>query len=163
MAFNVILSSNHGGWQFNSYYDSDIFGDHMDPPTSNAIQSSELITNAFFNFGSPSTSLFPYNNDLALELNGPSSGLYALSNRNTILSDAIPCLTLPVGANPVSRLAPPGQPDRNTDMQTLENGWPAERFEKIEGNNWHHSDNRAVAYTFTHRLFDQIVTSGNLQ
>jgi hypothetical protein len=124
-----------------------------------------LKTNAFFNFGSPSGSSFPFNNDLALESSSGSS--YAQANRNRILSDAIPCLTLPVGANHVGRLAPSGQPDQNFDMQTLENGWPLGRPPRTAGvsaaGEWHHSDVRAIAYTFTYKLFNQMVTVGNLK
>ena len=115
--------------------------------------------------GSPSGSFFPFTNDLALESSSGSS--YAQANRNRILSDAIPCLTLPVGANPVPSFDSTG---RNFDMQTLyENGWPAGRNPPLypvgtaAAGEWHHSDCRAVAYTFTYELFNQMVTIGNLQ
>ena len=49
-------------------------------------------------------------------------------------------------------------------MQTLENGWPVGRAKNpAEAINWHHSDVRVVAYTFTYQLFNQMVTTGNLK
>ena len=156
---NSILSSDHGGWQFNTNYAS------LTITQANALQRSQLQTNAFFNFGSPSGSFFPFNSDLALETSSGSS--YAQVNRNRILSDAIPCLTLPVGANPIPDS---GIVDGNFDMQTVyENGWPVGRHPAkypigtTAAGEWHHSDVRAVAYTFTYPLFNQMVTVGNLK
>ena len=101
-------------------------------------------------FGTADTALF-----------GTSGSTYAQAHRNRILSDAIPALTLPVGANPVTGA---GIVAGNTDMQTLENNWPAVRMQNnTELNKWHHSDCRQVAYTFTYQLFDNIVTMGELQ
>jgi hypothetical protein len=161
MPANFLLSSDHGGWLLSLNYAS------LTIAQANALQSSQLQTNAFFNWGSPSDSVFPFNNDLALETSSGSN--YAHTNQNRILSDAIPCLTLPVGANHVGLLAPSGQADRNTDMMTLENGWPLDRGSAqypvgtTAFGEWHHSDVRAVAYTFTYKLFDQMVTVGNLK
>ena len=59
------------------------------------IDNHELKTNAFFNLASGS--FFSFTNDLALETSSGST--YAQANRNRILSDAIPCLTLPLGSN----------------------------------------------------------------
>jgi hypothetical protein len=79
-------------------------------------------------------------------------------------------MSLVAEANHVDRFAPIGQPDRNFDMQTVfENGWPLGRHRAqwpigtTAFGEWHHSDVRAVAYTFTHQLFDQMVTIGNLK
>jgi len=169
MPANGLLSSDHGGWQFNPYYNTDIFGDHMSPANAELLfNSGHLETNAFFNWDSPSLSLFPFHNDLALEAPYGSSyaSSYARANRNRILSDAVPCLTLPVGANPV----PSFDNNHNLDMQSVfENGWPPGRgaahwpIGTAAAGEWHHSDVRAVAYTFTYKLFNQIVTSGNLK
>jgi hypothetical protein len=97
-----------------------------------------------------------------MALYGSGGSTYAQVNRNRILSDAIPALTLPVGANPVDRLGV----DRNVDMSatTFENGWPAARLaNNLENNKWHHSDFDYVAYPFTHNLFDEIVNDGSLK
>ena len=78
----------------------------------------------------------------------------------------ISALTLPVGANHVDKFAPDGEPDKNVNMQTsFESGWPAERSQPTddEAYKWHHSDFDYVAYPFTYKLFNQIVTSGNLK
>ena len=95
---------------------------------------------------------------------------YAQANRDRILSDAIPALTLPVGANPVPKFSPSGQPTKNLDLQSynFQNGWPAERGPVQYGSvdaagEWHHSDFGYVAYPFTHTLFDQIVYLGDLK
>jgi hypothetical protein len=172
LAANFLLSSDHGGWQFNVAYETNIIvgasssWEPMSPAAAAELTTTELQTNAFFNFASGG--LYPFNDDLALETSSGSS--YAQTNRNRIISDAIPCLTLPVGANPVNRLAPIGQTDRNFDMQlNYENGWPADRGAAqyppgtTAAGEWHHSDNRVVAYPFTYLLFNQMVTLGNLQ
>ena len=101
------------------------------------------------------------NADLALQGSGGSA--YAQAHRNRILSDAIPAMTEPIGANAISRLAPSGQPNRNFNMQTNENGWPAGFRTGSETTSWHHSDIKVVAYTYTHKAFDQIATQGNLK
>jgi hypothetical protein len=86
---------------------------------------------------------------------------YAQANRDRVLSDAIPALTLPVGANPIPAL---DAIHRNFDMQTsFETGWPAARSTGFEAYKWHHSDFNYVAYPFIYKLFNQIVTSGNLK
>jgi predicted alpha/beta hydrolase family esterase len=163
---NFLLSSDHGGWQFNHSYGATVDNIWFPPSPSEAaaLTSINLQTNAFFNLSSVAGSPAPFTSDLALESSSGSS--YAQINRNRILSDAISCLTLPVGANPV----PSFDDDHDFDMQTLyENGWPLVRgapqfpAETTAFGEWHHSDVRAVAYTFTYKLFNQMVTVGNLK
>jgi hypothetical protein len=168
MPANLLLSSDHGGWQLNEDYETNItiggspYWEPMSPAAAAALTTTQLQTNAFFNFASGSSVSF--DNDLALETSSGSS--YAQANRNRILSDAIPCLTLPVGANPVPRLV---SSNRNFDEQvSFENGWPADRnsadiYGEAAAGEWHHSDVRAVAYTFTYKLFNEMVTIGKLQ
>jgi hypothetical protein len=49
-------------------------------------------------------------------------------------------------------------------MQTLyENGWPEQRLETAEENNWHHSDFVDVAYPFTFKVFNSFVNNANLK
>jgi hypothetical protein len=167
--FDSILSSTHGGWQFNDFsYGTNTISDptfwfHMSPDQAALLSTNQLQTNAFFdvtsyNFGS---------NDLALF--GANGSGYAFTNQTRILSDTIPALTLPVGANAVPTLSPPISPiQRNFDMQTtFENGWPADRGPLNYGatafGEWHHSDFQKVAYTFTYKLYEAIVEDGNLQ
>ena len=151
------LGSSHGGWKFNTNapYAYVTNGVITQIPNSQAtlIPNSQLKTNAFFNFTSSTITA-----DSALLGSGGST--YANANRNRILSDAIPALSLVAGANLVPRFQASG---RNFDMQTFENGWPQGRLNSREANNWHHSDFHEVAYTFTYKLFNQFVTLGNLK
>jgi hypothetical protein len=100
-----------------------------------------------------------------LGLYGSSGSGYAQTNRNRILSDAIPALTLPIGSSHVDRFVPQNGDDKNFNMQaSFETGWPASRLANTsETNNWHHSDFSVVAYPYTHSLFDQIVRTGQLK
>jgi hypothetical protein len=155
-----LIGSSHGGWLFplNSYNDPQ----PLPPATANALSNATLEQTPVFTFGSyydAGSGPFP---DWALL--GSNGSAYAQANRNRILSDAIPALSLPVGANPVPKLAPFGQPNKNIDMMTLENGWPQGRLTTNEKNNdWYHSDFHQMAYIFTYQLFNQFVTLGNLK
>jgi hypothetical protein len=156
---NNVLGSSHGGWRFNASYDTN--SAHLPYTQANALPDSQLRTNAFFDFVSSSFSA-----DSALY--GASASTYAAANRNRILADAIPALTLPIGANPVPVLTPQNGPDQNFDMQALfENGWPSGRpqrqFGAVAPGEWHHSDIREVAYTFTYPLFNKMVILGGLK
>jgi len=142
---NWMLGSDYGGWGFNSAYST------LTVAQANALPDSELQTNAFFDI-SVDTALFTTNS---------SGSTYAQANENRILSDAIPAVTLAAGANPIPRLNSAG---RNVNMQaSFENGWPAAKSTGTEAFNWYHSDYQAVAYTYTHGLFDDFVTLGNLK
>ena len=151
--FDDFLGSTHGGWRMNRNYSTN---GPLDPQVANALSDSQLETNSFFDFNSSQYSIAQPYPDVAL-LSSNGSG-YAQTNRNRILSDAIPALTLPVGANPVTGLPA----NRNFDMNTqFKNGWPGNRT--LDNGNWHHSDFRLVAYTFTYPLFTNFVCFGNLK
>jgi pimeloyl-ACP methyl ester carboxylesterase len=157
---DVFVTSTHGGWKFNYnspyVYESNGLPAFMSPSqaTTAAIPDSELRTNAFFDLTSSSFGTA----DIALY--GAGGSAYAQANRDRILSDAIPALTLPVGANPVPRLQSIGRNfDENDPL--FRNGWPVSRA--WDSGNWHHSDFRELAYTFTHQLYDDFVSFGNLQ
>jgi len=151
------LGSSHGGWRF-SYYWRDSFGNPLSPSIMNDTPNSILQNQPMFSVGSSENA--PPDEDLL----GADASAYAQANRDRILSDAIPALTLPVGANPVSILDQRASGTRNFNMQTtFETGWPAERLSLPEGNNWHHSDFDYAAYPFTHKLFEAIVNHGNLK
>jgi hypothetical protein len=163
MSGNTILSSDHGGWglneNLNSGYVFFVNGLRTNIPPA-VITNSVLQTNAFFDMSV----------DTAMFTASSSGSTYAQTNRNRILSDAIPALTLPIGANSVSRLSPPRNPtENNFDMQANENGWPIGRgapqypIGTTAFGEWHHSDIRIVAYTFSYQTFNQIVNSGNLK
>lgn len=144
---NSLLSSDHGGWKFNSAYSS------LTVAQADALPASELQTNAFFDFTASSLT-----NDLALE--GSSGSTYAQANRNRILSDTIPAVTEAIGGNPIPSFNSTGH---NINMQaTYEvNGWPISTGS--EAFNWHHSDFRVVAYLYTYGLFNDMVTIGGLK
>jgi hypothetical protein len=151
------IGSTHGGWKF-SYYWRDPQGKPLSPDAMNDIPNSRLQEQPFFSVGSSANG--PPDEDLL----GDDGSAYAQANRNRILSDAIPALTLPVGANWVKKFAPQNVDDRNFDMQEeFENGWPSSRSTGVEAYYWHHSDFVYVAYPFTYKLFNQIATLGNLK
>ena len=155
-ASDGLLSSSHGGWKFNSAYDTN--GVHMGVSQASSLSNVQLSTNAFFDVTSTNFG----NADLALYGSGGSA--YAQAHSNRILSDTIPSLTLPVGANAITNLDIVFGGKRNFDKTTeLENSWPIARLDSNEGNRWHHSDCRQIAYTFTCKLFDNIVTLGELK
>jgi hypothetical protein len=116
--------------------------------TTNQVKSSP-----FFDLAPYPGSLGTFWGDLALTNSGGSA--YATTNRNRILADAIPAMTLPIGANKVVALDAKG---RNFNMQALyENGWPLDRLAGNETNNWHHGDFKDVAYTFIYPLYTNFV------
>jgi hypothetical protein len=154
-AHDWFIGSTHGGWKFNDYWGN--------PPPSPAIMNdtaaSTLQDYPMFSVGS--TENGPPDQDLLSDEYGSA---YAQANRDRILSDAIPALTLPVGANHVDRFAPGSGDDKNFDMRTsFETGWPTARSTGTEAYKWHHSDFDYVAYPFTHKLFEEIVNDGNLK
>jgi hypothetical protein len=156
------IGSSHGGWLINPAYANG--GEYMAAATADALPASQLQTNSFFTFRS-SVQSGP-SADVAL-WNPTQGSAYAAANRNRILSDAIPALTLPVGANPV----PSFDNNHNLNMNTpqFQNGWPQGRGAAqyppgtTAPGEWHHSDFCVVAYTFTYQLFNQFVTAGNLK
>jgi hypothetical protein len=151
------LGSSSGGWGFNKQYGTnfvDFFTglpDYIPMAPSNTVTltTTQLQTNAFFGL---------YNADVALQ--GSSGSTYAQANRNRILSDAIPAMSMGMGANPVSSF----DDSHNLNMNTpqFQNGWSQGRTGS-EVNMWHHSDFVQMAYTFTYKLFNQFVTTGNLK
>jgi pimeloyl-ACP methyl ester carboxylesterase len=162
MRENNFISSSHGGWLFNSYYQTASLAGLINMPTDQAalLTDDQLRTNAFFD-----TSV-----DTALFATNTSGSTYAAANRDRILSDAIPALTLPAGANNVAKFHPQNEDDRNFNMSSpdgvsfsaFQNGWPSNRPTE-EVLKWHHSDFDYVAYPFTYQLFNKFVTLGNLK
>jgi hypothetical protein len=155
------LGSSHGGWKFSTYWVNQ-YGTPLSPSIMNGTTNTTLQTQPMFDFNSTvSTLLENVDSELLGDVLGVNPSTYAQANRNRILSDAIPAMSLVAGANPVTILNQPGNP-HNFDMMTLENGWSLGRLTP-ENNKWHHSDFVQMAYTFTYHLFDQFVTTGNLK
>jgi hypothetical protein len=150
------IGSSHGGWRF-SYYWRDSFGNPLSPDIMNDTSSSVLQNEPMFSVGSSINGLPD------VDLLGPDASAYAQANRDRILSDAIPALTLPVGANSVTILDQPNNPHNfNMSSTDYESGWPSARSTGVEAYKWHHSDFVYVAYPFTYKLFNKMVTLGNL-
>jgi hypothetical protein len=170
---NDVLGSDHGGWKFNdgSYGTNGILSTswtHMSPSAASTLTPAQLQTNAFFDVTDFIGQIpFDWTQDLNLYTTAGSG--YAKLYRNRLLSDTIPALSLPVGANSLPKLSPPRNPtENNFDMQSVyENGWPSGRPPQKVGatatGEWWHSDFQQVAYTFTYKLFNQFVTVGNLK
>ena len=150
---DTFIGSTHGGWGLNINYETVSFGGVLIPMAADQaalLTNDQLQTNALFNMSV----------DTALFTTDTSGSTYAAAHHDRILSDAIPALTLPVGANYVTRFGL----DRSFNMSDeFENGWPSTRSTGFEAYKWHHSDFDYVAYPFTYKLFSLIVTSGNLK
>jgi hypothetical protein len=157
------VGSTHGGWRFpvNEYGDPN----PIPPSIANSLPESTLQQIPIFDFGSSFDQIIGNGQFPDLALLGSGGSAYAQANRDRILSDAIPALTLPVGANYVSLFDDRVAAKRNFNMQDeFETGWPAARLANdIENNNWHHSDFDYMAYPYAHKLFDEIVNDGNMR
>jgi hypothetical protein len=84
----------------------------------------------------------------------------AANHRNQILAEAIPALSLPVGANETSKFDDYGT--RNFNMPSLyadKNQWPNGTTTQggVAVPNWHHSNMREVAYPYLFTFYDQLV------
>lgn len=85
------------------------------------------------------------------------SSIISPESVNNILAQAIPALSIAVGRTNVS--VP--YPDRNYNANEHKyNGWG--RDGAPHGNNWLHSDMKAMAYFYTYDLFGEIVRRGGL-
>jgi hypothetical protein len=154
-----LIGSSHGGWKFSSYW-VDSYGNPLSPAIMNDTTNSTLQNFPMFNFNSTAnTFLLDIDSELLGAYPDASASTYAATNRNRILSDAIPAMSLVAGANPVPKFNPTGH---NADMTIFENGWSQGRTNGEQGK-WHHSDFVQMAYTFTYGLFNQFVTTGNLK
>lgn len=154
------VGSSLGGWGFNGddteYYLTkvDVYGYQLpiaiSASVANLIDENALKTKPFFKKG-------PYSDLYAPGVTGSD---YAKYNINRLLADAMPALTLPMGANLVAALKEPNNFDMEKKFKNYNKDWPTVRgFER----NWRHSDLKAVAYPFIYNLFDTIVSLGGLK
>lgn len=75
-----------------------------------------------------------------------------------LLATAIPALSYAAAANPLDRFNLQQGGNGNFNMMKLKNGgWPAER-----GGEWHHSDFRDVAMSYTWPMFQEMIKQGGL-
>jgi len=147
-----LVANGEAGWGLNSSYDVSINGilQHLPPERVATNSPSRWQTNSFFG------SFY----DAALYGANGSVEAANLNVRAQVLGDGIPALSNAAGANYMDKF---GQKiDRN--MPGFETGWPASRLADDQLNNrWLHSDIIKVAYPFTHKAFEQIVTDGGLK
>jgi hypothetical protein len=152
----AVLGSNTGGWGFSSAYDTtrDGNGNPTYPLTLPSPAETAQITDAQLRVEPFFRAKTIVSIDLPPELFGANGSQYAQQHRNTLLSQAFPSRTLPVGSHEVRRFG-----DRNLNMNTsaFQSGWPR------TDTDWHHSDMREVAYLFTYKLFDKFVELGGLK
>ena len=128
MSVNEILSSNHGGWRFNDqWYGKN--GEHMPADMAAQLPDSQLQTNAFFDVSSDFMVIEHFTADTTLY--DSEGDAYAQANRDRILSDAIPALTLPAGANAIHNLdARFGETSICRFDKNLKAGWPQARSDR---------------------------------
>ena len=78
-----------------------------------------------------------------------------------LLNEAIPAMSLAVGANYTARFGD----SKNYDMPSLYasgSHWPSARGSNASGvPSWHHSDMREVAYIYLYQFFDKLATLSN--
>jgi hypothetical protein len=145
----VPIISSDGGWKFNV---TDYLHDpeYDIPPTeANALPDETLRVRPFFDKGGIITPL--------LQPGTPGS-IEASSNRNELMARAFPATTWGAGREKSNAI----DPENNKDMQAV-----FKTTKKVNGNDvvfwprnngrWFHSDTKAIAYTYTYSLFDNIV------
>jgi transglutaminase superfamily protein len=154
-----MLGSNYGGWRFDrdTYHEwiIDAAGQTVEvaltPDSANqlALTPDDIQSKPFFELtGDDLTLLQPY----------PAGSDYAKANRDRLLAEAIPALSLAVGKNEVSRFDDI-QPKvkRNIDMNlSYKNGWPPSRSQKEEDKQWKHSDLRDVGFPYIYSVYDKL-------
>jgi hypothetical protein len=167
-----ILTSTYGGWETNKHVDYGVRVTHSTtgalvgfiPKTQaelgpvDAAFKQKLMQIPFFNTGfDPVTgqTLGTAPADIA-NLLGPNGSDYASppQKRNTLLAEMIPAQSTAAGSNSINSFGV-----QNFDMNGMKTGWPATRDDQ----NWKHSDLRAVSYTYTFQVFDEVSQIGNLE
>jgi pimeloyl-ACP methyl ester carboxylesterase len=173
---SIPVGSNYMGWGFNleDHYWDDLASNGTWVPKS----ASELtpVTTAMLSYAQTSP-FFNNGYDSYGNLTGPSwvPSLYinlfgtgsdtAADNRNQLLAEAIPALSLPAGANLINNLPSEGPNNVQYNMPTFavrDGGsyyWPSELgINSSALPNWHHSNMREVAYPYLWQFYDQLVT-----
>lgn len=160
------LSSDSGGWDFNSKYTinplNPLQKDPISPSAAAQIGHEVLKEHPFFD---------PFDNG-ALHNPDPVMGSSAVTYdvRAETLAESIPSLTFAAGANPIDKFDPqnPNDEERNFDMNGGNfkvNGWPAQRDKILEGteiSDWRHSDIRNMSYLYTYKVYEKWIELGEL-
>jgi pimeloyl-ACP methyl ester carboxylesterase len=141
--------STYGGWDFNkSHY---LWPPHYKFGAHTNISNEELLSQPFFDDGGVGEPL--YHN---------SGSSYAFEYQPKLLAQMIPALSLPVGANEVTKFGS----TRNFNMDTVgddgfKNGWG--RSGSDYGQRWLHSDIRDMSYFYVYKVFDKFAREGGLK
>jgi hypothetical protein len=143
------VATSEGGWGFdNAYGKQTVVGPGLTPAEANRLTAAQLRANSFFK-----------RFDIA-QLYGPNGSAEARrwQVRAQLLGDGIPALSFATGANKTTGLG-----RGESDMMSLESGWPQERLkDRTTLNHWLHSDVKNVAFPFVHNLFEDIIKEGDL-
>jgi hypothetical protein len=130
------------GWGFAGHWEDDVWVYDYTMAQANAASDAQLRTNPVFL------------HDPATMFSSNITGQVV----NDIIAQGVPALSYAAGVNAIT---PPGW-DSNYNMEDNKpNGWG--RSGGTYGARWLHSDLRDMAYFYTHDLFDQLVTEGDLQ
>jgi len=145
-----IGGSTYGGWGFNDVHDSDLY-----TGTNHVLLSdAQLSTEVFFRPGGSGLN----------HLYDPATGSdFAGQYMYELLAGFVPARTLPCGANKLDILDPPAMPDRNFNMNAMQNGWPAGRASGATGEQWLHSDIKFIAYPYVYKVYSELIIKGDLK
>jgi hypothetical protein len=84
----------------------------------------------------------------------------AATNYNQLLAEAIPALSLPVGANLVTNIPHLGSTNQEFNMPAAfvpnTSYWPRSPIGGVAP--WFHTDMQAMAYPYLYKFYDQLVT-----
>jgi len=154
--------SIYGGWGFNT--SPDLPAIYRSP--ADISQHPELLeTQPFFDPGYESQfdgSKQVHGPDWIVDLFDPAKGsTTAEQHREQLLAQALPALTLPAGANFVSKFGDANNFDMDQLFKTNAQRWP--RGPNSQGlREWRHSDIRAMPYNHIYQAFDKMVNLGGL-
>jgi hypothetical protein len=147
--------SQYGGWSFN--YDDEAYWRWAGPllnrepilpyddngtPGANSIPWEQLKTRPFFDWG------------WASPLTEPEGSSWAAANRDQLLAQAIPAMTVAAGGPGGGKMIKNLLQKNVINMQgRFPNDWPEER--KAKGDlRWKHSDLRNVSYLYIYKIFN---------
>jgi hypothetical protein len=159
---NLVTEKCQAGWVPNGYWDVTVpqTGKNpikavLPPEQANALTDDDLRQEPFFQ------------RFLDKRLRDPALGSDAAKEpqlRAEVLGAGIPALSLATGANSADAFHPLNSPDRNIPLMSFETGWPTVR--PLDSHNhprWLHSDLKAVAYPYNHKLHEKLVELGGLK
>jgi hypothetical protein len=141
--------ANYGGWGFN-LQDEGYYIEEWDEQQGKMVRKPRPYAQAnLFPDSALTTKPFFKRGGLIEPLLVAGGSDFAKTNRNRMLSESFPALTLAVGMSNVQPVE-----TRNFDMQLLfKNGWPLERV-AVHDIDWKHSDIKALGYIYVYKLFD---------